>query len=336
VPWKHLRTQHHLEHAHAIVSAYLLYHSSLFTCLAFVVYYRIYAEDGAIPSKTSSSPDDPFLGRIKARSVPPPHTVNSLKRSIAKFENISDRTRSRLFLTPYSQSHMDDAGKVTILDHSGPGSLPQEPLALVAKLTDSERSAFEPVERRGLVNACTVSPNARYRALVYFTAFLFLMSGPSFEVYYLLYADDCEMPSKVAIDPEEPSLGRIRADCIAPPHTSSSILRHISIVEATPKLAFAYLFADVSCDTPLEKSYLPVLHSDGPGLSPDKPMAVVQGLQPLDGTYVIKNRACSTLYLGRSGIPKIALFFYINTGEPTNSHEQVKYCSLILEVLNSS
>ena len=35
------------------------------------VYYRIYAEDGAISSKTSVAPGNPFLGRIKFRSVPP-------------------------------------------------------------------------------------------------------------------------------------------------------------------------------------------------------------------------------------------------------------------------
>ena len=49
-----------------------------------VVYYRIYDEDGAISSKTSATPDDVCLGRINAKSVPPPHNVNSLKRRLAK------------------------------------------------------------------------------------------------------------------------------------------------------------------------------------------------------------------------------------------------------------
>ena len=98
-----------------------------------LVYYRIYAEDGAIPSKTPATPGDLFLGRIKARSVPPPHTVKAVKHSIAKAENIEDRTGTSLFLTPYSQSPMGDADKVTILNRTGLGSTPQEPLALVAK-----------------------------------------------------------------------------------------------------------------------------------------------------------------------------------------------------------
>ena len=47
---------------------------------------------------------------------------------------------------------MDDANKDIILNRSGtgPGSTPQEPLALVAKMSDSERSALES-EGRGLL-----------------------------------------------------------------------------------------------------------------------------------------------------------------------------------------
>jgi hypothetical protein len=84
------------------------------------------------------------------------------------------------------------------------------------------------------------------------------------------------MPSKVAIDPEEPSLGRIRADSIAPPHTLSSILRHISRVETTPALASSHLFADISSDSPLTEGYISTLHSEGLGLTPDTPVAIVQ------------------------------------------------------------
>ena len=38
---------------------------------------------------------------------------------------------------------MGDADKVAILKRSGPGSTPQEPLALVSKMLDSEISALE-------------------------------------------------------------------------------------------------------------------------------------------------------------------------------------------------
>ena len=132
-----------------------------------LVYYRIYAEDGAIPSKTPAAPDDPFLGRIKAIYVPPPYTAKAVKRSIAKVEDIKDRTNTSLFLTPYSQSPMGDADKVTILNRTGLGSTPQEPLALVAKMSDSERSALESGGRDGLASAqAEEPPEIRYRTSI--------------------------------------------------------------------------------------------------------------------------------------------------------------------------
>ena len=96
------------------------------------------------------------------------------------------------------------------------------------------------------------------------------------KVYYLLYADDYEMPSKVVIDPEKPSLGRIQADSVTPPHSPASIKRCISRVEKISALASADLFVDTSCDTPLKDGHISILRTDGPGLSPNDPMAIVQ------------------------------------------------------------
>ena len=145
-----------------------------------LVYYRIYAEDGAIPTKTPAAPSDPFVGRIKARFVPPPHTAKTFKRSISKMENIKNSTSTSLFLTPYSQSPMGDADKVTILYRTGPGSTPQEPLALVAKMSDSERSALESGRRGGLASAAeldTTPPEIRYcTSIQCSSSFLFITS----------------------------------------------------------------------------------------------------------------------------------------------------------------
>ena len=150
----------------------------LLICVNLLVYYRIYAVDGAIPSKIPAAPSgDPFLGRIKARSVAPPHTAQSVKRCIAKMENIKDRTSTTLFLTPSSQSPMGDADKVTIRNRTGPGSMPQEPLALVAKMSDSERSALEFGGKGELASAAepgTTSSGIRYRTSVNTPTFLFI------------------------------------------------------------------------------------------------------------------------------------------------------------------
>jgi hypothetical protein len=143
-----------------------------------LVYYRIYAEDGAIPSKTPADSGDPFLGRIKAISVAPPHTVKAVKHKIEKVEDIKDRTSTSLFLTPYSQSPMADTDKVTIRNRTGPGSTPQEPLALVAKMSDSERSVLESGRKGGLTSAesDTKSPEIRYRTSIQHSPTFLLMT----------------------------------------------------------------------------------------------------------------------------------------------------------------
>ena len=274
-----------------------------------LVYYRIYAENGAIFSKIPAATNDPFLGRIKVNSVPPPRTVKAVIRGIGKAENIDDRTSISLFLTVCSQSPLKDAVKVstTILNGTGPGSTPQEPLALVAKMSDSERNGLESDGRGGL----TTSLEFRYgTSIQHSPTFLFItsrLSGDS-EVYYLLYVNGYEMPSKVAFDPEEPCLGRIRADSVAPPHTPASIKRCISRVERNPALTWhANLFADTSCDTPLKDGHISILRTDGPGLSPNEPMTIIQVDPSIpDGKYVIKNRAADIFWT--AGTSSISLY----------------------------
>ena len=109
----------------------------------------------------------------------------------------------------------------------------------------------------------------------------------------MLRTDNCERPSKVAIDPKVPSLGRIRADSVAPPHSPATIKRCISRVERTPELVHGNLFANISCDTPLKEGHISTLHTDGPGLSRNDPMAItfIESPSVPDGKYVIKCRA---------------------------------------------
>ena len=247
-----------------------------------------------------AAPGDPFLGRIKARSVPPPHrdTVKAVKLSIAKVENImiEDRLNTSLFLTPYSQSPMGDTDKVTALNRTtGPGSTPQDPLAFVAKISVSP---FQFIGRGGLKSAgvpdTTPDSEIRYRTSIQHSpTFLFVLTSQLellWEVYYLLYADNYEVRSLIAFDPEEPSLGRIRIDSVPPPHSAVTIKRFISRVERTPAIAYAQLFADLSCNTPLNEDHISFLRTDCPGLSRMNPMAIVQNLSIPDGRYVVKNR----------------------------------------------
>ena len=142
------------------------------------------------------------------------------------------------------------------------------------------------------------------------------------------------MPSKVAVDPEEPSLGRIRADSVAPPHSPASIKRCISRVEGTQALSRAELFADISCDTPLKEGHISILRTDAPGLSPNEPMAIVQESPPIpDGTYVIKNRAADIYWnAGHSPITTVYFSPYTTVRAKACSHMQVNKHSPIIQV----
>lgn len=93
-----------------------------------IVYYRVFAGDKPLACYMMTA-GDPFLGRIKARNVVPPHNASSIIRCLSRSEKINGSTSS-LFLTSSSQSSMDEYGKMSILQYDGPGSTPQEPLIL--------------------------------------------------------------------------------------------------------------------------------------------------------------------------------------------------------------
>ena len=122
------------------------------------------------------------------------------------------------------------------------------------------------------------------------------------------------MPSKVTFNSEEPSLGRIRTDSVAPPHSPASIKRCISRVERNPALAHANVFADISCVAPMKEGHISNLGTDGSSLSPDEPIAIIQ--TPIvqvespsipDGRYAIENRAAVFFWNSRGQNPMIGV-----------------------------
>ena len=102
-----------------------------------------------------------------------------MKCRIIKAENIkledSELERTNLFLTPYNQSPIGDADMVTIFNGTGQGSTPQEPLALVVKMSDRERSALESDGRGRLASAA--GADTRYGAFIQHSpTYLFIMT----------------------------------------------------------------------------------------------------------------------------------------------------------------
>lgn len=100
------------------------------------VYYRIYTEDGAIPSKSPAYKDDLYLARIWANQIAPPPTVMSLKRCLSAVECIHDYKTINIFTSAKSETSMDDASLVSKFYS---GSTPDDPMILKFTGTECEK-----------------------------------------------------------------------------------------------------------------------------------------------------------------------------------------------------
>lgn len=96
------------------------------------VYYRLYGEDGLLPCQQHFRQNDQCLGRVSVIQIPPPHTAESIKRSLRKAENISDTSTIALYSDCAGESDpLDDEIQVPISSGSGPGSDPLNAMALM-------------------------------------------------------------------------------------------------------------------------------------------------------------------------------------------------------------
>ena len=95
----------------------------------FSVYYLVYDDDGEIVSKTSFDKNNPSLGRVNTLSVPPPHTVSSLKNCIIISKDLSGHN-VQLFEDGASDSAMNDSDALTLLSDTFPGFVEDRPIAI--------------------------------------------------------------------------------------------------------------------------------------------------------------------------------------------------------------
>ena len=106
-----------------------------------------------------------------------------------------------------------DPGPVRFSIVLGRDPLHRNSLSFVAKMSESERNDFDSGRRRGLARAeklDTTPPGIQYGTSI--QRFPFFIINAQFETYFQLYADDYEMPWRVAIHREQSSLGRIETD----------------------------------------------------------------------------------------------------------------------------
>ncbi|KAJ6594353.1 hypothetical protein B0H19DRAFT_1095133 [Mycena capillaripes] len=217
------------------------------------VYYRVYAPDGAIPSRTASDRGNPFVGRIKATSVPPPHNVLSLKRTLGETESLPDPTGSRtsIYSVVSSTIAMDQTEAFDVLGQNL-GATPETALALVfaEELSEKER------RRRPSVDEKRLTPQY---------------------VYYRLHTLSGEDDSARVFDPTEPAIGRIDQMEIAPPRDVSSLKRCIARAEKKPIYAYADLYGDAKETKPWDsKTHLSGKLETFPGSIITAPLLLVQ------------------------------------------------------------
>jgi len=116
-------------------------------------YYRVYDEDGESPSKTSFDHSEPCLGRIDTLSVPPPHTVASLKRCLIQAEKFANR-ELQLFEEDDGETMMNDSDAIALhADTYFPGSSEDNPIALVSKSAPAPFSEPPPFSKTLRANA---------------------------------------------------------------------------------------------------------------------------------------------------------------------------------------
>ena len=93
------------------------------------MYYRVYDDYGGAVSKTSFDENDPCLGHVSTLSVPPPHTVSSLKDFIVMSEGILGHN-VQLFEDEGSESAMNDSDALTLLSDLFPGFTEDRSIAI--------------------------------------------------------------------------------------------------------------------------------------------------------------------------------------------------------------
>lgn len=245
----------------------------------FPVYYRLYAEDGAIQSMNPVYTDDPSLGRIAAELVTPPHTVISLKRCLSGIENIDDNIPTTLFVAASSQTPMDDGVRVSILAYPGPGCTPDEPMAFVAKFSGVGRSSLEATQSEVELSPSPEGPTpfeTRYRKSDKGRVEIVHCADQLLLVYYRVYKPRGAVRSKRPAGSNNPFVGRIDVNSFTPPHTATSVMRCISKAEELDNFRQSQLFTSISSESPIGDGHVSILTSDHPGSTSDDPVAFVE------------------------------------------------------------
>jgi hypothetical protein len=114
-----------------------------------LVFYTIFVDDEAIfPNIRAFSDEDDDnkdIGCILGARVPPPRTINSLKRAICRSEQIADADAFDLYGTAEDDEALNEDRKLSLSSAQYPGADPAEPIVLVNKRSSQVDVGMRPI-----------------------------------------------------------------------------------------------------------------------------------------------------------------------------------------------
>jgi len=149
------------------------------------VYYKVFSGDGALEPRNVFDESYPHTGRVDASLITPPQTAKNIKRYLCREENITDAEHAELWATLTSDELLGDQDRLPVLASDGPGSGPDDPVALIidphsANVRTSNMVPPQPVG--ALTPVRPFSPNFSSEAL--------RLVGPNTSVFCVAFSPD--------------------------------------------------------------------------------------------------------------------------------------------------
>jgi hypothetical protein len=110
----------------------------------------LYTYEGKIQTKHPIDSQDISLAHIDANLITPPHTTNSVKHFISRYEGDPTLALGNLFNSLLSDHPMNN-DYISILSRDGPGCRPEQPMAIVRINDQDDDLAPHPQENDGSV-----------------------------------------------------------------------------------------------------------------------------------------------------------------------------------------
>jgi hypothetical protein len=93
------------------------------------VYYLIYQDDTGVQVRNYAFPGYPYLGRIPAFWIAPPHTAYRIKNYLLKLEGVEKPKMAQIFAGSYHEP-LEDEIFINLKSGEGHGRTPYDPISI--------------------------------------------------------------------------------------------------------------------------------------------------------------------------------------------------------------